>query len=443
MDSNKSPRVNDNPAILNASRNMFGNCLFSLKTVACCGSPVGSHSFDTVFTENYSMTVLSFRRLTLLLLSALLLPPCVGDLNADTIRLFVGTYTSGDSISKGIYTVTFDDATGSFSEPVLAAELTNPSFLAVHPSGQFLYAVNEVSDGGGRGKGAVTALKIQSDGTLSKINDQPSAGGAPCHCNVDATGTNLLIANYVGGNAVVYPITADGALEPASSNIQHEGSSVDKSRQEGPHAHSINLSSDNRFAYVADLGLDRIMIYRFDAQSHTLAPASPPATLVTPGGGPRHFSIHPSGKFAWTNNEMTMVVTGFRRNPADGSLFAIQEISTIPGGYNGRKSTAECLVHPNGKFLYVSNRGHETITAFTIDQQTGLLKYVENEPTGGKEPRNFFIDPSGKWLLAENQNSDSVLVFSIDQKTGELTPNGNSITVGKPVCIRALPVAAR
>lgn len=390
------------------------------------------------------MTVFSFRRLILPVISAvLLLPTCVGVLNAGTIRLYVGTYTGGDSISKGVYTVTFDDETGSLSEPVLAAELTNPSFLAVHPSGQFLYAVNEVSDGGGRGKGAVTALKIQPDGTLSKINQQSSEGGAPCHCNVDATGKNLLIANYVGGNVVVYPISTDGALEPASSNMQHEGSSVDQSRQESSHAHSINLSSDNRFAYAADLGLDRIMIYRFDAESHMLSPANPPVALVTPGGGPRHFSIHPSGKFAWTNNEMTMVVTGFRRNPADGSLFAIQEISTIPGGYNGRKSTAECLAHPNGKFLYVSNRGHETITAFTIDQETGLLKYVENEPTGGNEPRNFFIDPSGKWLLAENQNSDSVFVFSIDQKTGELTPNGKSITVGKPVCIRALPVAAK
>ena len=238
------------------------------------------------------MTVFSFRRLILPVISAvLLLPTCVGVLNAGTIRLYVGTYTGGDSISKGVYTVTFDDATGSLSEPVLAAELTNPSFLAVHPSGQFLYAVNEVSDGGGRGKGAVTALKIQPDGTLSKINQQSSEGGAPCHCNVDATGKNLLIANYVGGNVVVYPISTEGALEPASSNMQHEGSSVDQSRQQNPHAQSINLSSDNRFAYAADLGLDRIMIYRFDAESHMLSPANPPVALVTPGGGPPLFSL--------------------------------------------------------------------------------------------------------------------------------------------------------
>ncbi|RLS73802.1 MAG: lactonase family protein [Planctomycetota bacterium] len=369
-----------------------------------------------------------------ILLSAILY--CSGAAQAERYRVFVGTYTGGDSISKGVYSCEFDAETGKLSEPVLAAELINPSFLAIHPSGKYLYAVNEVSEGPGRGNGAVTALTINADGTLTKINHQASEGGAPCHCNVDSTGTNLLIANYGGGNVAVYPISEDGSLKPVSCNIQHEGSSVDKSRQGAPHAHSINISSDNKFAYAADLGLDKIMIYKLDAEAHTLTPASQPAALVTPGGGPRHFAIHPSSKFAYTNNEITMVVTGFSRNPEDGSLKAIQEISTIPAGFDGRKSTAECLVHPSGKFLYVSNRGHETITAFMIDQETGLLTYVENEPTGGKEPRNFFIDPSGKWLLAENQNSDTVYVFSIDQQTGALKPTGDFVTVGRPVCIR-------
>lgn len=381
-------------------------------------------------------TPASIRCLLTVLLLAVATPA-----TAQSLRLYVGTYTSGDSTSKGVYTCEFNAETGKLTQPVLAAELKNPSFLAVHPSGRFVYAVNELSEGGGRGKGGVTALAVQPDGTLKKINEQPSPGGAPCHCNVDSTGTSLLIANYVGGNVVVYPIAADGSLEPASSIQQHEGSSVDKSRQEAPHAHSINLSSDNRFAYAADLGLDKILIYNFDSAKHTLTPANPPAALVTPGGGPRHFAIHPSGRFAWTNNEMTMIVTGFRRNPEDGSLFAIQEISTVPGGYNGRKSTAECLVHPSGKFLYVSNRGHESITAYTIDESTGLLTYVENENTGGREPRNFFIESSGRWLLAENQNTDTIFVFSIDQQTGSLNPTGNSVSVGRPVCIRALPAA--
>jgi 6-phosphogluconolactonase len=361
----------------------------------------------------------------------------VAVVRADSYRVYIGTYTEG--ISKGIYTCEFDSETGKLTEPRLAAELVNPSFLAIHPSGKFVYAVNEVSEGGGKGQGAVTALKIKPDGTLEKINQQPSEGGAPCHCNVDATGTSLLIANYVGGNVAVYPIAEDGSLQPMSCNMEHEGSSIDKSRQEAPHAHSINLSSDNKFAYAADLGIDKVMIYRFDERKHTLTPANPPAALVTPGGGPRHFAIHPSGKFAYTNNEMTLIVTAFTRDPKNGGLHAIQEISTIPAGYDGRKSTAECLVHPSGKFLYISNRGHETITVFTIDQQTGLLTYVENEPTGGNEPRNFFIDPSGKWLLAENQNSDSVFVFTVDQTTGELKPTGDSVKVGKPVCIRMVP----
>jgi len=358
---------------------------------------------------------------------------------AQTLRLYIGTYTTGESTSKGVYTCEFNAETGRITPPVLAAELKNPSFLAIHPSGRFVYAVNELSEGGGRGKGGVTALLVQPDGTLKKINEQPSHGGAPCHCNVDSTGNNLLIANYVGGNVAVYPIAPDGSLQPASSIQQHEGSSVDKSRQEAPHAHSINLSSDNRFAYAADLGLDKILIYNFDATAHTLTPAAPPYAAVTPGGGPRHFAIHPSGRFAWTNNELTMIVTGFRRNPEDGSLFPIQEITTIPGGYNGRKSTAECLVHPSGRFLYVSNRGHESITAYTIDESTGLLTWVENENTGGREPRNFFIEPAGRWLLAENQNTDTIVVFSIDPQTGALNPAGQSVSVGRPVCIRALP----
>ena len=249
-----------------------------------------------------------------LLLSAVLY--CSGVAQAERYRVFVGTYTGGDSISKGVYSCEFDAETGKLSEPVLAAELINPSFLAIHPSGKYLYAVNEVSEGPGRGNGAVTALTINADGTLTKINHQASEGGAPCHCNVDSTGTNLLIANYGGGNVAVYPISEDGSLKPVSCNIQHEGSSIDKSRQGAPHAHSINISSDNKFAYAADLGLDKIMIYKLDAEAHTLTPASQPAALVTPGGGPRHFAIHPSSKFAYTNAiRKTVVSKPFRRSP--------------------------------------------------------------------------------------------------------------------------------
>ncbi|MEJ7595218.1 MAG: lactonase family protein [Planctomycetaceae bacterium] len=358
---------------------------------------------------------------------------------ADEFRVYVGTYSKGDSISKGIYTCLFDSDTGKLTEPKLAIELANPSFLAVHPTHKFLYAVNELSEGPGKGNGGVTAMKINPDGTLMKLNDQPSFGGAPCHCNVDATGRTLMIANYTGGNVVAYPIDVDGKIGAATSNIHHEDPGRENASELTPRAHSINLSSDNRFAYAADLGLDKIFIYKLDAENSTLSPADPPSASVTLGGGPRHFAIHPSGNFAYTNNETSMVATAFARNAKTGALQAIQDITTIPGGHEGQKSTAECLCHPSGKFLYVSNRGPDSITVYSINQKTGLLTWVENEPTGGKEPRNFFIEPGGKWLLAENQNSDSIHVFAIDQETGALMPTGDSIKVGKPVCIRMVP----
>ena len=358
---------------------------------------------------------------------------------ADEFRVFVGTYSKGDSISKGIYTCLFNSETGKLTEPKLAIELANPSFLAVHPSHEFLYAVNELSEGPGKGNGGVTAMKINADGTLLKLNDQPSLGGSPCHCNVDATGRTLMIANYTGGNVVAYPIAADGKIGEATSNIHHEDPTRENAAELKPRAHSINLSSDNRFAYAADLGLDKIFIYKLDAEKSTLSPSDPPSAGVTLGGGPRHFAIHPSGNFAYTNNETSMVATAFARNAKTGALKAIQDITTIPGGHEGRQSTAECLCHPSGKFLYVSNRGPDSITVYSVNQKTGLLTWVENEPTGGKEPRNFFIEPGGKWLLAENQNSDSIHVFAVDQETGALKPTGDSIKVGKPVCIRMVP----
>lgn len=377
---------------------------------------------------------------TILLLNAALflcgLTPGNAIVRGEQLRVYIGTYTPNNGISKGIYTCLFDPATGKLTEPSLAIESVNPSFLAVHPSRRFLYAVNELNEGPGNGNGGVTAMKINPDGTLTKLNEQPSHGGSPCHCNVDATGRTLLIANYHGGNVVAYPISTDGKLGKATSNIHHKDASRNDAAELHPRAHSINLSSDNRYAYAADLGLDKIFIYKLDAEHSTLSPSDPPSANVTPGGGPRHFAIHPSGNFAFANNETTMVATSFGRDSRTGALTPIQDITTIPGGHDGDHSTAECLCHRSGKFLYISNRGPDSIAVYSINQQTGLLSWVENEPTGGRIPRNFFIDPSGKWLLAENQESDSVVVFAIDQKTGSLSPTGDSITVGKPVCIR-------
>jgi 6-phosphogluconolactonase len=357
---------------------------------------------------------------------------------AQQYRTYFGTYTTGGSKSDGIYTALFDSQSGSLSTPVLAAETVNPSFLAIDANRGLVFAVNEISEGTGRGNATVSAFKIKHDGTLEIINTQPSHGGAPCHCNIDASGRFLLIANYVGGNLAVFPISPDGALEAASCIVNHEGSSVDRSRQQGPHAHSINLSSDNRFAYAADLGTDKIMIYQFDASAGTLEPALPAFAEVAAGGGPRHFSIDPSNKFAYTNHELTAMVTGFRRNAETGGLTPITTLSTLPAGVEVRKSTAECLVHPTGKFLYVSNRGHDSIACYQIDPNSGGLKLFDIVSTQGQEPRNFSIDPTGKWLIAANQNSDTIVVFSIDSQTGSISPTENRIEVGRPVCVRML-----
>lgn len=350
-------------------------------------------------------------------------------------RLYIGTYTRGDSASEGIYTAIFNDETGQLTKPVLAAKADNPSFLAIHPTRSLLFACIETNDYQGQPTGAVAAYRCGEDGQLTLINEQPSRGGAPCHCNVDATGRFLLVANYLGGNTSVFPIEEDGSLGAASCTINHIGSGPNKGRQEAPHAHSVNLSDDNRFAYVADLGIDRIMTYRFDAQNGRLVPSALPATATVPGGGPRHFALHPNGRLAFTNNELTCQVTSFARAPQSGRLTVIGHFSTIPDGFDGRRSTAECLVHPSGKFLYVSNRGHESLAVYGVEQSTGKLTRLEIVSSGGREPRNFRLTADGKWLLAENQNSDSIQIFQV-QNDGTLRPHGPPVSAARPVCIR-------
>lgn len=355
-------------------------------------------------------------------------------------RIYIGTYTRGNDVSDGIYTCLFDDETGTLSKPVLAAESDNPSFLAVHPTRDLLFAVNEVNDFGNDGAGAVSAYRIdRATGQLTLINQQSAGGSVTCHAVVDGTGKFVLVANYMGGNVAVLPINEDGSLGQLTCLINHIGSGPNKQRQEQPHAHSINLSSSNRIAYAADLGTDRVMIYRFDEENGLLAPSAADAAAVPPGGGPRHFSMHPSGRFAYTNNELTCEAVAFQVDSKTGGLSRIQTISTLPADFDGRRSTAECLVHPNGRFLYVSNRGHDSIACYSIDQASGMLSLIEIEKTGGREPRNFFIEPTGRWLLAENQNSDTIIVFRIDERSGSITQTDANINVGKPVCIRMLP----
>ncbi|GIW80391.1 MAG: hypothetical protein KatS3mg105_2198 [Gemmatales bacterium] len=356
--------------------------------------------------------------------------------------VYFGTYTGGKS--KGIYRYYLDTKTGKLTYIGVTEGIANPSFLAIHPNKKYLYAVTEVSNFQGKKSGAIAAFRIDpKDGGLTMLNHALSGGSGPCHLVVDRLGKTVLAANYGSGSVCAIPIAGDGKLKEAASVIQHKGSSVDPRRQKGPHAHSINVDANNRFAVAADLGLDKLLIYRLDADKSTLTPNDPAFAEVPPGSGPRHFAFHPSHKFAYVINEMKMTITAFAYDPEKGALKSLQTISTLPAGEKPQKgfSTAEVQVHPSGKFLYGSNRGHDTIAIFAIDQQKGTLRLVGHESTRGKTPRNFGIDPSGNFLLAANQSTDNVAVFRIDPKTGKLKLVGQPIEVPRPVCVKFLAVS--
>jgi 6-phosphogluconolactonase len=352
--------------------------------------------------------------------------------------VYIGTYT--DKNSEGIYRFEMDPATGKLTSRALATKASNPSFLAIHPNQRFLYAVSEISTFGGKKSGAISAFAIdRQTGDLSLLNQQPSGGDGPCHLVVDKQGKNVLATNYGGGSVCVLPIQDDGRLGEATAFQQHQGHSVDPQRQEGPHAHSVNLDAANRFAFVADLGLDKVLVYRFDSAKGALAPNNPPAVAVPPGAGPRHFAFHPDGKHAYVINEMQSSVTAMDYDPEGGVLKTTQTISTLPKDFAGRSYCAEVQVHPSGKFLYGSNRGHDSIAVFAIDQASGTLTATGHQAAQIKTPRNFGIDPSGNYLIVANQDSDSLVVFRIDRETGELKPTGTVVEVPVPVCIKMMP----
>lgn len=351
--------------------------------------------------------------------------------------VYIGTYTGEKS--QGVYMSRLNLASGTLTQPELAAELQNPSFLAVHPKRTFLYATNEVRTFQDQPGGAVSGFAIdRKTGKLTPLNQQSSRGGGPVHLVVDKTGRNVLVANYGGGSVAALPIGPDGMLKPASAFVQHEGSSVHPRRQARPHAHSINIDPGNRFAYAADLGLDKVLIYRFDPEAGSLTAADPPFAAVKPGSGPRHFAFHPKGGFAYVINEILVTVTAFRHDAKTGALTEIETVTTLPAGQEVQEgfSTAEVQVHPSGRFLYGSNRGHNSITVFSIDQASGKLTFVQNESTQGNHPRGFGIDPTGSFLIAGNQRSDSFVVFRIDQQTGRLTPTGQKFELGAPVSFK-------
>ncbi|HXE52049.1 MAG TPA: lactonase family protein [Tepidisphaeraceae bacterium] len=358
---------------------------------------------------------------------------------ANAYSVYVGTFTG--KTSKGIYLLHMDATTGQLSRPELAAIADSPSFLALHPNHKFIYSVNEIDQFNGNRTGSLSSFAVESSsGKLKLLNQQSSGGPGPTHLCIDATGRVVLVANYAGGSVASVPVRADGALDELASIDQRWGTGADKSRQEGPHAHCIYCDPNNRFALSCDLGLDKVFVYRLDPVHGTISPNNSPFATVAPGSGPRHLAFGKSGRFVYVNNEMACTVTAFAYDPDHGRLSEIQTISTLPQGFTGDKSTAEIMVHPSGKFLYVSNRGSaNSIAVFRIDRQTGRLTLVDHTSTQGRTPRGFGIDPAGRWLLAANQDTDNIVVFRIDPQTGRLTPAGVDVQVPTPVCVIFVP----
>ena len=348
--------------------------------------------------------------------------------------VYIGTYTGPKS--QGIYVTRFDPAAGRLTSPELAAKTANPTFLALHPNRRCLYAVAETGTWGGQPVGAVSAFRISPEtGSLTLLNQQSSGGAGPCHLALDRTGKCLLVANYGSGSIALLPLQAEGALGQPSATIQHHGSSLNPQRQQGPHAHFITPDPANRFLLTCDLGLDKVLLYRLDAVQGSLAPHDPPWATLEPGAGPRHLAFHPNGRWLFVINELASSLTAFAYDARGGSLKQLQSLSTLPATFAGNNSGAEVQVHPSGKFVYASNRGHDSIAAFAVESRTGRLSLVAHQSTQGKTPRHFALDPTGRWLLAENQDSDNIVVFRVDAQTGRLTPAGQEVKVGSPVCV--------
>jgi 6-phosphogluconolactonase len=354
-------------------------------------------------------------------------------LPAQGLIVYIGTYTRGES--KGIYAYRFQPANGKLTEIGLVAETSNPSFLAAHPNGRFLYAANE------NPMGTVSGFSVDSStGHLKLLNAVSSMGSGPCHVALDRTGKWLFAANYNSGSVAVFPVHADGSLGEASAFVQHSGpAGPNRQRQEGPHAHVVVPSPDDRSLLVADLGLDQVLVYKFDAVKGSLALNTPPFAEIAPGSGPRHLAFRPDGRFVYALSELSATVTAFQYEPNGGILNEAQTLSTLPSGFTGPNSSAEIAVHPKGAFLYASNRGHDSIAVFAIDKAKGTLTSKGHVSTQGKTPRSFAIDPAGAFLFAANQDSNTIVVFRIDQKTGSLAPAGNALTVPSAATIVFVP----
>lgn len=355
--------------------------------------------------------------------------------------MYVGSYTNTPAKGKGIYLFELDRKTGALTEVAVAAELKSPSFLAMTPDHSHLYCIGEVPEFKGKKMGAVSAFGVdRSTGKLKLLNQEPSGGAGPCHVSITADGKTVLVANYAGGSVASFPVKQDGSVGGAASIIQHTGKGTDPGRQEGPHAHGIWPAPGGKFVVACDLGLDKVMVYRRDPATSKLIILEDHAGKVPDGAGARHIVFSPNHQHLYVINEMGNTVTAFGWNAKAGSLSAIQTINTLPEGFSGKSYTAEVAIHPTGKFLYGSNRGHDSVTVFAVDSKTGKLTYLDNTPIDGKWPRHIALDPSGHWLIAAGEHSDTLTVFKVDQATGKLTQAGKPVNCPAPGCVIFAPM---
>jgi 6-phosphogluconolactonase len=358
---------------------------------------------------------------------------------AADMLVYLGTHRSGPNI--GFSLAHFDFHTGALARPEFLQESAAPSFFVIHPDGKHLYACNSIDSYRGKPEGTLSAYAIQpKTGKLALLNCTPTGGAEPCYISLDRTGRYAFAANYDGGSICVYALEPDGSLGKRTAFVQHSGHSVNPRRQTAPHPHSIIVDPGNRFALVPDLGADKVFVYRFNDRDGSLSPNDPPSVSLKSGAGPRHVAFHPNGKYVYVINELANTITAFHWASANGTLSEIQTVPTLPPGFDGASTAAEIAVHPNGKFLYGSNRGHDSIAVFALDVETGRLTLVEHVSAQGKMPRNFTLDPAGRWLLLCNYDSDSAVIFRVDEKTGRLTPAGNPVAAPSPFCARFLPV---
>ncbi len=366
----------------------------------------------------------------------------MSDTKPEKLFLYVGTYTRREphveGKSGGIEIVTFDTESGKLARADTVSGIENPSFIAIHPQGNALYAISEVGDFEGKAAGGIYAYAIDPNTKgLTKLNGQSVKGPGPAYVSIDSKGRHVLVANYGGGSVCVLPVRKDLTLATASAFVQHEGSSINPQRQEAPHAHSIVLDPSDRYALVADLGLDKVMIYRYDDEAGTVKPNADQSWARTKSGaGPRHIVFHPNEQYVYVINELDSTVIAYRWSADKGGMTELQTISTLPEDWEGRNYPADIHVHPNGRYLYGSNRGHNSIAAYDVNPETGELCNFRAVPSGGEYPRGFTLTPDGDFALVANQNSSNLLVYAIDQQTGDLTATGEVLDLPTPVCVK-------